>query len=246
MIATQEEFDRLITKNENFAYSIVSKEFSKYPWSIREDLNSAAKAGLIYAATKYDPKREDECKFISYAVYWIRFYVNEEIRNLYPVKFNQNFVSKRNKIMRCIADYQKKHNNEIPSVEYISGCVKMSQKVVENVLNVNNGENFTFLSFSEPSDTKDSESEQLTESKLIKEYLDNALDENFEGNIEARDLLKELKKEVPEIEFNVFYDYYINGESFSDLAKKYNLNYPSSAAYYIRKCEKVARRLAES
>lgn len=246
MLVTQEQFDKLIIDNQKFAYSIVSKEFSKYPWNVRDDLNSAAIEGLVYAATKYDPKREDECKFISYAVHWIRYYVNEEIRKLYPVRFNQNFVSKRNKIMRCIADYKKTHNDEEPSIKYISGCVHMSQKVVNNVLNVNNGENFTFLSFSVPTDVKDSESEQLTESKIVKEYLDTAMDEGFVKSIEIKDLLEVLKKESPETEFNVFYDYYVNGESFSELAKKYNLKFPSSAAYLIKKCEKRGKELAES
>ena len=101
-IASQEEFEKLIIDNERFAYSIVNKEFSKYSWDVKDDLNSAAKAGLVYAATKYDPARKDECHFISYAVHWIRYYINEEIRKLYPVRLNQNFVSKRKKVMKFI------------------------------------------------------------------------------------------------------------------------------------------------
>jgi len=209
-------------------------------------LNSAAIEGLVYAATKYDPKREKECKFISYAVHWIRYYIQEQIRTLYPVRFNQNFVSKRNKVMRCISDYKKTHNDETPSIEYISGQVKMSEKVVQNILNVNGGENFTFISFNTPIETKDNESEQLTESKIVKEYLDEALDENFIKRIELYDILDNLKKEITPQEYAIFTDYYLNGESLSDLARKYDMKFPSSVAYLIKKCEKRCRELANS
>jgi len=244
MIATKEQFDKLIIDNQNFAYSIVNKEFSKYPWDVKQELNSAAIEGLVYAATKYDPAREKECKFISYAVHWIRYYIQEQIRKLYPVRFNQNFVSKRNKVLKCIKDYKKKHKDEMPSVEYISEHVKMSEKVVQNILNINNGENFTFISFNSPQETKDNESEQMTESKLVKEYLDEALDENFIKRLELKDILENLKKEITPQEYALFLDYYVNGEGLSDLARKYDMKFPSSVAYLIKKFEKRCKELA--
>ena len=246
MIATQEEFEKLVTENQNFAYSVVKNEFGQYPWDVKQDLNSAAVAGLVYAATKYDPKRANECKFISYAIHWIRYYVNEEIRRQYPVKFNQNFVSKRNKIMRCVNAYKKDHNDEMPSIKYISDQVNMSEKVVQNVLNINGGENYKFLSFNVPVTTKDNESEQLTESKIIKEYLKTASADDDFSKLEVHDILNCLKKEVTSKEYDIFYDHYFNNEGFSDLAKKYKLKFPSSAVYIIKKCEKKCREIANS
>ncbi len=246
MIATQEEFDKLILDNQNFAYSIVNKEFSKYSWSIKQELNSAALEGLVYAATKYDPKREKECKFISYAIHWIRYYIQEQIRTLYPIKFNQNFVSKRNKVIKCINDYKKEHNEETPSTDYIAEQTGMSEKVINNVLKVNGGENFTFVDFNAPAETKNNESEQLNESKLVKEYLDNAYDEDFTKKEEVYDILSVLKKEISPQEYAIFYDYYINGENLTDLMKKYDLKFPSSVAYIIKKCEKQCKKIAES
>jgi len=246
MLATQEEFEKLIIDNQNFAYSIVNKEFSKYPWDIKQELNSAAIEGLVYAATKYDPKREKECKFISYAVHWIRYYIQEQIRTFYPVRLNQNFVSKRNKVMKCISEYKKEHNDEMPSTEYISSKVKMSEKVVKNILDVNGGENFTFISFNTPSETKDNETEQLTESKIVNEYLEEAVDEDIMKNLELRDILDNLKKEITPQEYAIFTDYYVNGENLSDLAKKYNMKFPSSVAYLIKKCEKKCKEIALS
>jgi RNA polymerase sigma factor (sigma-70 family) len=246
MICTQEEFNKLVTDNYKFAYDVVNKEFGKYPWHIKEDLNSAAIEGLVYAATKYDPSREEECKFISYAIHWIRYYINEEIRKIYPVKFNQNFIIKRNKVMRCVNEYKTNHNDEMPSVDYISGCVKMSPKVVKNILNINGGENFDFISINAPTETKENDSENLTESTVMQEYFNNAVDNSFTQNIELNDILDNLKKEVDEDDFNIFVEYYMNGENISDIAKKHNLKFPSSAAYIIKKCEKKCKEIANN
>ena len=100
-IVSREEFDRLIIDNINFVYKIVNDKFSNYPWHVKEELYSAGKRGLVVAATRFDPSKYDN-KFISYAVSWIEYYVHEEIRILYPVKLNQNFVYKRNKINAVI------------------------------------------------------------------------------------------------------------------------------------------------
>lgn len=242
-IASQEVFEKLILDNQNFAYSIVNKEFAKYPWNIRPELNSAALEGLVYAATKYDPSRQDECKFISYAVHWIRYYINEEIRKLYPVKLNQNFVCKRKKVTSFIAKYEDEHG-ETPSIEEISKNVGMSEKVVQGILNVNCGENFQFVSFNAPVDVGDSSgNESFNESKLVSEYLENSCDYSSTAKVELDDLLSALKTRTSKNDYDIFYDYYINGESYSELAIKYGLKFPSSVSYIIKKCEKICRSL---
>jgi len=240
---SQAEFEKLIIDNQNFAYSIVNKEFSKYSWDVKKDLNSAALEGLIYAATKYDLSRADECKFISYAVYWIRYYINEEIRKFYPVKLNQNFVSKRKKVTKFIEKYEKEYG-EKPSVSEISAHVDLSEKVVQNILNVNNGENFQFVSFNAPVDVGDSSgNESFNESKLVSEYIENNLDNSSMSKIELKDLLKTLKEHVSESDYKIFYDYYINGITYSELKVKYNLPFASSVSYIVKRCEKVCREL---
>lgn len=242
-IASQEIFEKLIIDNQNFAYSIVNKEFAKYPWNIRPDLNSAALEGLVYAATKYDPARENECKFISYAVHWIRYYINEEIRKLYPVKLNQNFVCKRKKVTTFITKYENKYGST-PSIAEISKNVGMSEKVVQGILNINGGENFQFVSFNAPVDVGDSSgNEGFNESKLVNEYLENSCDYSSTAKVELDDLLKALRKRTSKSDFSIFYDYYINGESYSELAVKYGLKFPSSVSYIIKKCEKICKTL---
>lgn len=246
MKCTQEEFEKLLINNQNFPYSVVNKEFGKYPASVKQDLNSAAIQGMVYAATKYDPKRSDECKFISYAVHWIRYYINEEIRKLYPVRFNQNFVSKRNKVKNCIKNYKETHNGEEPTTEYIANEVGMSPKVVKNILKINSGENFQFISFNTPTENEksNSSSSNVNCDKLVKEYLSNTFAKsNPSASCEFDDLLVQLKKAVPYRDFMLFYEYYVNGESFSDLAKKYKLKFPSSVSYLIKKCEKKCKEI---
>lgn len=245
-IASQEEFEKLIIDNERFAYSIVNKEFSKYSWDVKDDLNSAAKAGLVYAATKYDPKRKDECHFISYAVHWIRYYINEEIRKLYPVRLNQNFVSKRKKVMKFIEKYKETHNDKEPQISEISKNVGLSEKVVNGILNVNGGENFQFVSFNTPVDVGDSNgNENFNESKLMNEYFENNVDTSLDAKLEIRDILNYLKKNVSSNDYKIFIDYYINGFTLSELKVKYHLPFASSVSYIIKKCEKICREIHE-
>ena len=243
-IASQEEFERLIIENERFAYSIVNKEFGKYSWDVKDDLNSAAKAGLVYAATKYDPARKDECHFISYAVHWIRYYINEEIRKLYPVRLNQNFVSKRKKVMKFISKYKESHDDKEPSIEEISENVGLSEKVVTGILNINGGENFQFVSFNTPVDVGDSNgNENFNESKLMNEYFENNLDCSFSAKMEIKEIMAYLKKKVSKSDYNIFNDYYLNGYTLSELKSKYNLPFASSVSYIIKKCEKICREV---
>ena len=198
---------------------------------------------MAYAATKFDTSKYKN-KFISYAVHWIRYYVNEEIRNMYPVKLNQNYVYKRGRVKKFIAQYQEKHGEE-PTVEQISAALDMSIKVVNNVLSINNGENFHFVSFQsvnkEGSD--DPTSESYVENKLVNEYLEETVSDYGMTNFELQDLLNELKKKIDEKDFNMFVDKYLHNMSYSEIAKKYKLKFPSSAKYIIERVEKQCKKL---
>ena len=236
-------FDQLIIDNEKFVYSIVNKEFKQYPWSIKEELYSAGKAGLVYAATKFDTSKFDN-KFISYAVHWIRYYVNEEIRNMYPVKLNQNYVYKRKLVKTCINKFKKKYNR-IPTVSELSSLLNMSEKVINNILNINNGENFKFISFQSltTENTNKTSDDDYIENKLVNEFFEQS-DTAYElDKFELDDLLDALKKNVNEKDYNMFVDKYIHGLSYSDLAKKYKLNFPSYSKYIIKKKKKVCKEL---
>lgn len=235
-------FEQLITENEKFAYSIVNNEFSKYSWQIKEDLYSAAKYGLIYAATKYDSKQE-EAKFISYGVNWIRYYVHEEVRKLNQIKLNQNFVVKRNKIVKTALEYKKEHGKE-PTTAELAKILNISEKVINNVYNINHGENYNFISFQalmNANNNKDN-NEGSMENKLMNEYIEESSTAAMD-DYELRDLLSVLKTKVSEEDYNIFIDRHINGLSFADIAKKYKLNFASSASYKLKNVEKICKEL---
>ena len=120
----------------------------------------------------------------------------------------------------------------------------MSEKVVQGILNVNCGENFQFVSFNDPVNVGDSSgNESFNESKLVSEYLENSCDYSSTAKVELDDLLSALKTRTSKNDYDIFYDYYINGESYSELAIKYGLKFPSSVSYIIKKCEKICRSL---
>jgi RNA polymerase sigma factor (sigma-70 family) len=242
-VDSNKTFEELILDNKDFVYSVVNKEFKHFPWHIKNELYSAGMEGLVYAATKFDPTNYNN-KFISYAVHWIRVYINEEIRKMYPVKLNQNYVYKRGKIKKFIAKFAEEHGRE-PTIAEISGGVEMSQKVVNNILSLNNGENFQFVSFQavNPEGSDDTTSESYVENKLVNEYLEETVSDYGMTKYELNDLLDALKKRISEKDYNMFIDKHLNGLSYSAIAKKYGLNFPSSSKYIIERVENVCKEL---
>jgi RNA polymerase sigma factor (sigma-70 family) len=240
---SEKTFEELIIDNENFVYSTVNKEFKQYPWNVKEDLYSAGKEGLVYAATKFNGANHNN-KFISYAIHWIRYYINEEIRNLYPVKLNQNYVYKRSKIKKFVTKFEEEHHRT-PTEDEISKELGFSKKVIQNVMDINGGENFSFISFQTVTNdsSNDSNSDDYIENKLVNEYLgESSLDKGI-VNIELRDLLSELKKSVDKKDFFMFLDKHLHNLSYSQIAKKYGLNFPSSAKYKIERVEQFCKSL---
>ena len=200
---------------------------------------------MVYAATKFDRTKYDN-KFISYAVHWIRYYVNEELRNKFPVKLNQNYVYKRTRIKNFVDSYTNKYGKS-PDISEISKALDMSTKVINNILSVNNGENFKFISFQAVNhdSTDDQPDEDYVEQKLVNEYLSETKHDSGLLDFELVDLLTELKNHVCKTDYNMFVDKYLNQLSYSEIAKKYHLNFPSSAKYIIERVEKKCKQLLE-
>lgn len=234
----QKTSDQLIIDNQKFAYSVVNKEFKKYLnfTNIKEDLYSAAKMGLVIAARKYNHGYEN--KFISYAVHWIRYYVNEEIRKHYPVKLNQNHVYKRNRLLKAIAKYKKENNGKEPSDAWLMKELNISQKVLDGIRKVNGGKNFKFVYLQNTLDTEDGE--MSNENKV---YAEIEKTTNPQAAIEAEDILNTLKTMVSDRDYNIFIDIKKYGYSFKDIKDKYNLKFASSAAYLVKRMEKMCREI---
>lgn len=239
-------FDELIIENENFAYSVVHKEYAKTPWNIKDDLLSAAKEGLIYAATKFDNTQENN-NFCSYAVNWIRYYIQEELRKIYPIRLNQNYVSKRKKIVKALEEYKKEYNTDVIDYKYISEKTGYSEKIIKNVLGNNEGDFYHFYSLQSlisENNSKNSDDGGQLENKMINEYLNESKLDQGILNTELNDLLNELKKRISDEDYKIFIDKHLNGLSYSDIAKKYKLNFPATASYRIKCIEKICKKLA--
>ena len=177
-------------------------------------------------------------------MHWIRYYINEELRKMYPVKLNQNYIYKRSKIKKFVDQFEKEHSRQ-PTISEISGGVGMSEKVVNNILNVNGGEDFQFVSFQSynKETTDDNANESYVENKLVNEYLDETTSDYSMTNYEFNDLLETLKKHISERDYNVFIDRHLNNLSYSEIAKKYHLNFPSSSKYIIKHVENICKKL---
>lgn len=197
---------------------------------------------MCYAATKYDPY-QDNCKFISYAINWIRYYINEELRKMYPIRLNQNFVCKRNKVTRAIAKYQEENDGKTPTCDQLSAIIGMSPKVVKNILEVNGGNNFNYISFQSISNSnKTDDGDVEIETKLINEYLQQAESDYGMSSFEFKDMILALKKKIGLDDLNIFLDKHMNNFSISQLVKKYNLK-PSVITSKIKTAEKTCKIL---
>lgn len=72
------EIDNLVKANLKFVVTIAKQYRGKgVPF---DELISEGNMGLITAAMKFDPSKG--CKFITYAVYWIKSYINKRIANV--------------------------------------------------------------------------------------------------------------------------------------------------------------------
>lgn len=241
-------FEQLILENERFVYKMVNEEFSKYPWEIRDDLYSAGKYGLVYAATKFDAE-SFKTKFITYAVHWIRYYVNDAIGNIYhPIKLKQGFIYRKKKIKKCIEEFKKENDRE-PSIPEISALVGWTEEAVTRVLSVNGGHDFEYVSFQAGSNKTDSDGEgnleNVIDSKLVNEYLETSTSKSQFDSIEFNDYLKLLKKKLSKKEYDIFVDRYLNNYSYKDLIDKYDLKFPSAVKYNLGKAEKVFKEIYE-
>ncbi len=245
---TPEEFQKLINDNITFPYFLVKKEFGKkVPPNQWDDLVSAATAGMIYAATKYDLSKQDKCKFITYASNWIRYYVNEQIKDLYPVRTNQNFCRKKNMIDRSIAKYKAENDGKEPSIEWISNETGLSIDTIKTAQAVcinESGKYFSFMSidFNANSDEKSVQTADKISLKCLDKIKGGALSDENRRDLE--EVLENLKKRVSSDEYNLFLEYYLNQTSKAKLSVKFPHIKDITTA--LKKCLKICREVANS
>ena len=125
--------DELINRNLRFVIS-VAKQYQREGVQL-EDLVNEGNFGLVHASKKYDVNSGN--KFISYAVWWIRSYIQTFISNhsktiRIPVNKNTELIRFKNKIN----DITQKLGREVHIEDLLDNIEDMSEKEIVNMVKV--------------------------------------------------------------------------------------------------------------
>jgi RNA polymerase primary sigma factor len=130
---TKENSDKIIQSNLRFVVSI-AKQYQGKGIELA-DLIAAGNIGLMQALNKFNP--DMGFKFISYAVWWIRQSILEEIMNNgKTIKVPANKVSNNIRILRTITAYEQEHGIP-PSEDELSEILNISVEELNNILKSN-------------------------------------------------------------------------------------------------------------
>ena len=125
--------ERLTRANLRFVVS-VAKQYQNQGLSL-SDLINEGNLGLIKAAEKFDETRG--CKFISYAVWWIRQSILQAIAEQSRiVRLPLNQVGSVNKINRMLSKFEQE-NERRPSIEEISQEINLPEDKVDEAMSAN-------------------------------------------------------------------------------------------------------------
>ena len=116
--------DKLIRANLKFVVSVAKQYRGKgVPF---EDLIEEGNIGLITAAMRFKP--EKGCKFITYAVFWIKLYINKAISDAKSHELkNNDFYERVKKEAPSVCDEEElilKNISASTAVEDITSCLK--------------------------------------------------------------------------------------------------------------------------
>ena len=129
----QKALETLTRANLRFVVS-VAKQYQNQGLSL-PDLINEGNLGLIKAAERFDETRG--CKFISYAVWWIRQSILQAIAEQSRiVRLPLNQVSSVNKISQVLSRFEQE-NERRPSVDEISEQVDLPLEKIDEALSIN-------------------------------------------------------------------------------------------------------------
>ena len=116
------ELDRLVRANLKFVVTIAKPYRGKgVPF---DELISEGNMGLITAAMKFDPSKG--CKFITYAVYWVKSYINKRIANVTSENAAMNNIYDKIKATSSICENEEEILQNVSAstaVEDITKCL---------------------------------------------------------------------------------------------------------------------------
>lgn len=190
--------DKLVTSNLRFAISI-AKQYQNKGLPLL-DLISEANLGLIHAARKFIPN--ENYRFVSYAVWWIRDYITKAIANYsstirVPIG-QQKLVARINKIYGELSQ----DSNKVISSEDIGEKINLESDKVDSAINTNtigylsldisvdDSSNMTLV------DVLPNENSSRADEKLLKDSLYNEI-------LEAIDFLPDRDRDILIMSFGI-------------------------------------------
>ncbi len=143
----KEALDKLVLANLRFVVS-VAKQYLDDTVSM-EDLVSEGNLALITAAKKFDPNKN--VKFISYAIFWIRKYIQEykiKSQNIIhqPFKNNPQDIQRKRELKKLMQEYPEINFDDEEKINYVSIYQQQDdhpliEKIDNNNNNILNNEN---------------------------------------------------------------------------------------------------------
>lgn len=194
---TKENSDKIIQSNLRFVVSI-AKQYQGKGIELA-DLIAVGNTGLIQALDKYNPTMG--CKFISYAVWWIRQAILEELMtNGKTIKVPANKVANNIRIMKAATTYEQEHGMP-PSEDDLSEILNISPEELNQILKSN------VVIVNDSVTNSEGEEESIFDTIVLDDYTEE-------------DILKDVKtavdsalQELTSIEQNIIKDLFgFNGE----------------------------------
>ena len=125
----QEALNKLVVSNLRFVVT-VAKQYQHQGLDLT-DLIQCGDEGLIKAARLYDGTKG--CKFISYAVWWIRQSIVGGIYKVYnTIKFSISHVIKQHKIKKIVNKLEAKLGRT-PTIEEIADNIELSESQINDI-----------------------------------------------------------------------------------------------------------------
>lgn len=232
--------EKLITSNLRFIISI-AKQYQNKGIELA-DLISAGNIGLMRAVSHFNDSYN--CKFISYAVWWIRDSILKEILDYGKIiRIPSEKVTKFNKLNKVITQYEQDHGIS-PSFMELEEILECSEEDLKNIIS-----QCTISIIPDSIVNSDGEEESVFETLCVE---DGSTDENLRKQSESVTITDFLKQNLNDTEYYVLANFFgIEGKEMSldDISTSCNITkervrqIKDKAIIKLRKCPGVEKLL---
>lgn len=228
--------EKLIQSNLRFVVSI-AKQYQGKGIDLA-DLIACGNIGLMRAASHFNP--EYNCRFVSYAVWWIRDCILKEILDHgKSIRIPAEKITKINKISREISKFEQ-INGRIPSLSEISSIMNMSEDDIKDLVS-----QCTITIVPDSVINPDGEVESLFETLYLEEGNTDKITKQQSALISIIDF---LKQNLNDTEYEVITKYFgLDGPEISldvigeqnNITKERVRQIKDKAIIKLRKCDNI-------